>query len=525
MTLHVSYSNRDFTKRAQPMLNQSVRAMRWSDLGWCDQAEITSVGNYRDVGDLLELLRCPVEIMDNHGNVVWWGYANSLSYSRGSMRITYSLDTMFNTIKVAYSWVEPGTNVVGTRKTTAATTDTDSVGFYGTKELLKSTGGMTDAAALTYRNNLLAQLKYPVGIASGDGASLPAGGTNNTAADITIGCKGWIYTLGWRLATVGPMSRVRYVGTSATTVNFGNDAARAYGRQSITITESTNIIGLWLGLGKVVAPVDNLIIGIYLADANGDPSGSALATCTIAGASLTTTLTLTFCDLTADVPIAAGTVIAIKYSRSGAVDATNYYKCSGYAATGYAGGDWKIFDGASYAADAAILDTYFDVLANPLVETTRQIRDLIYTYGVMLDYNNVTITDASTITRYANLAGDTYALAEIQKLQELGYSDAARMVIKVTPGRQVEIYKASSTALYKADSYNRIYNAKTNEPIRPYVPPVGSWIELTDLTPETADTSRLITPGLQYLQAYEWRDGITTPIYELQEELQGALSA
>lgn len=522
--LTASYSNRDFTNRAQPMLNQSVRFMRWSTMGWCDKAEITASGDYKDVGDLLELLRCPVEIMDEHGDVIWWGYANSVSYQRAAMQITYSLDTMFNYVTVTYSWIAPGSNEVGVRKTTAATSDADSISFYGTKELVHSVSGMTDASAVQARDNVLAKHRFPRGVLSaGFGASLPPTGSVTTGAAITIGCNGWWYTLGWRYADVGPASRLRYVGTSATTVNFGNNASRAYGRQSITLTESTNIVGLWLGLGKVSAPLDNLIIGVYLADANGDPSGAALATCTIAGTALTTTLTLTYCDLTADVQLPAGTVIAVKYSRSGAVDGTNYYKCSGYAATGYAGGTWEIFDGANYVADAAILDTYFDLLTNPLVETTQQIKDLTTSYGALLDYGNTWIIDASGVSTFANKDGSTTALAEILEMAKLGYSDGARMVCKITRGRQLEIYKASTTPAYKVDSYNRVYSVKTGEPIQPYKPPIGAWVELSDLMPETVDTSRLITPGLQYVTAWEWRDGETNPVYEEQPEAGGAL--
>jgi hypothetical protein len=521
--LYVHYSNTDHTPRQQPVVQQSVNFMRWSTLGWCDKAEVTAISDYRDIGGLINMLRSPVEIYDEHGTLIWWGVMWSLSYLRGSIRVTYSLDSISNKVAVAYSWVEPGTNLVGIRKTTAYSSDSDSIGFFGTKELLISKSGLTDAAAIQIRDNELKKRKYIRMSTSGDGGgAAPVVECNPTVA-ITIGLMGWVHTLDWLHVAVPLASYIDYSGATASNINIGDVSGRPYGKQSFTIaTNAVTIVKVRLGLLKVGAPTDNLVVGMYATDASGNPTGSAVASANVAGSSLTTSVVGYDIDLGADVSAQPG-VYAIQVSRSGAVDGSNYYQVYGYAATGYSGGDWKIYNGTSWGADGSILDIRFVIYTNNLAETTQQIKEHIISAGQFLNTGNVIVTDASGIFTGSQRDGDTTALAEILDHFDSGYSDGARMVIKIGKARETEIYKASATPVYKANSYNQIYSVQTDEPIRPYMPPIGTWVVLTDLLPETADTARLITPGLQYMIAYEWREGNTTPIYESQDELGGAL--
>jgi hypothetical protein len=524
--LSVNYFNVDFSSRQQPILRQRVSAMRWSVRGWCESAEVQSTGDYRDVGSLLNLLRCPVEIWDEHGDCIWWGFTNSVSYSRGSMRITYSLENMFNSVKVIYSYIEPGVNEVGTRKDTAVTTDADSVAYYGTKELIRSVSGMTDAAAIAIRDNTLTRCKYPRGYATGDGGGLPSAGSVVTSAGITIGLKGWWETMGWQYANVTKVG-IKY-SVSNTAQSLGAAAANTKLLQQFTVgTTAMYVVGATFRITKVGAPTDNVTYEIYALDGSGNPTGSALATgATYAGTALSTSVaTNARAAFTTPVTLTAGTQYGVVVARSGAVSGTNYYSLAGDSAVGYTGGAARLWGGAAWGADIAAFDSYFRIEINPLIETSQQIKDLVITYGTLLDYSNTTIINASGIYTHANKGGETTALAEIMEMQSFGYSDGGRMVVKVSRGRNVEIYKASTTPVYKADSYNRIFNLQTGEPMRSYIPPIGTWVMLSDLMPETADTSRLIVPGLQYLEAYEWRNGETTPIYETQDEFGGMLTA
>jgi hypothetical protein len=196
------FYQRDNTTRATLAPVQfSVRQMRWVDQGGCDTAQIEASGAQLDLMALSDYLRYPVEIYDGIGRRCWWGFVNRVIVPCGVYQYEISLDRMYNSIAVAYSYIAPSTTEVGARKTTAYTTDTISIAEFGQKDLLQSAGGMADAAATALRDTLLTMRKIPQG-----GISL--GGDGGSA---TLECLGWYHNIKWRQASLAAGADVNTV--------------------------------------------------------------------------------------------------------------------------------------------------------------------------------------------------------------------------------------------------------------------------------------------------------------------------
>jgi hypothetical protein len=203
MKLKPVFKDRGFYTRANPKANLTVDSLRWSSLGGCSQAEFTATGPAVGVWEFAEYLRCPVEVYDEKAQPCWWGYVSEVKISSGALEWGVSLDEMYNRVAVAYSFIDPGSQTVGQRKTTAWSEDADSVDAFGHREMLATASGLTDAAGTAHRDTVLASFKYPGGVVTQTGAE---GSRGMAAASIT--CRGWYDTLDWQYANVAGTSSV-----------------------------------------------------------------------------------------------------------------------------------------------------------------------------------------------------------------------------------------------------------------------------------------------------------------------------
>lgn len=180
---------RDFSEFiAIPSL--TLRPMRWSWLlpGGPDYAEIEAAGKIDDLWSALQFLRCPVTIRNENGTPVWWGYVAEVSFAVAGVSFAVSLERMRNRVAVAYSYVAPGTQDVGERRTTSWAENTISISEWGQKEYLESVDGASDALAEGVRDEILNQSKYPRAVPSPVDRDAPA----------RLICRGWWHTLAWR---------------------------------------------------------------------------------------------------------------------------------------------------------------------------------------------------------------------------------------------------------------------------------------------------------------------------------------
>ena len=105
---------------------------------------------------------------------------------------------------------------------------------------------------------------------------------------------------------------------------YGNGSTQAFVGEVLYIpTGGVTVVGLQASLKKIASPVDNVQVSIW-SDNAGLPGTLVVATSTFPGASLSTSFGTTTFSLT-PTALAANTKYWAMFSRSGALDGTNYY--------------------------------------------------------------------------------------------------------------------------------------------------------------------------------------------------------
>lgn len=190
MTLFVRALDRAFlTPLALAQVELEPEDYDWDVLGGPKTARIRTHGNATELWELIEWLRCPIEILDENLEAVWWGFVKEIEIQIGAITIGVSLDGMANKVAVAYSYVEPGSNTTGSRATTAWVLDDESVATYGIKEQLGTLSQATHELATATRDTALNTLKFPIPIVrQGDDDGL----------SVILHCAGWFETLDWQ---------------------------------------------------------------------------------------------------------------------------------------------------------------------------------------------------------------------------------------------------------------------------------------------------------------------------------------
>lgn len=501
------FKARDFTDTAQPGLKFTVNALRWSDAGGPVEARITASGTVEELYRLTAMMRCPVDIYDDLGVWLWGGFVSEIQIGSGAYTYGAQIDSMANKIAVAYSYIEPGTNNVGTRKTTAFAQDDTSIAEYGTKEALISESGLSDTAATNKRDTALAEKFKPQGVLTW--------GASETSAEII--CRGWFDTLSWRLASWASVSGPGF-STNNADQSIGAGTAIMEAMQQITVgDQSINLLSLGIYGRKVGAPTDNLYIGVYALDTSGNPTGSSLASVTFAGTALTTSNGWISGTIT-EYELAAGTTpaYAINVSRSGTADASNYYVWRVDTALGYTGGTMRTYGGTTWSALATPADATFQTTVNNKVYGDNQIKDLVTQYGQFIVYQ-VFETAAYSVPQLPSYRdGDTDTLTEVLAIMNNGTNNGRRILATVDKDRRViwseEPASTTITHYLKRDG---TLTDSSGARVVPYMPPVGVWAQLADV-PSTADNSLLIDASRQYISGAEW-----TPDSGLRLEFRG----
>lgn len=191
MTLAVRFQQRSFAEAlVLPRVWWQVERHSWAAIGGPKDATITAFGDAPALWELVQMLRCPVEVRNHRGDPVWWGYVAEVEVSVGAITVAASLDTMANRLAVAYAYTTPD-NTIGTRATTAWVEDAQSVAEYGTFERLEAshTDDTTTAAAL--RDALLEAYKLPIPT-----VTVAAEAAEQRA---TLHCRGWWDTFARRM--------------------------------------------------------------------------------------------------------------------------------------------------------------------------------------------------------------------------------------------------------------------------------------------------------------------------------------
>lgn len=481
----VVFKKRDFSDLLAPVgVEFEVERYSISGKGGPKKATIRATGTQAGLFDLLELLRCPVEIYDEVNDLVWWGCVYQAEVSLGAVRMRASLDSMSNSIAVAYE-----DTASGERKTTSYLADTISTGEYGIKQTLASLSDASQVRAEAKRAELLERKKYPIPLIDVTGRDDPG-----TAR---LECRGWYATLDWqRYSSSSGLEAYEDMGSGSQV--FGDHTDRTMVEQGVTPAASWSAKVVSVPIKKIGAPADNVQMSLY------DAGWNQLALVNVAGTSLTTSSEWIEFELAAPVALTSGAVYHILVSRSGAMDPDNHYEVDVSEDVGYTGGAFRIWNGSTYVSRVPNADMNFRITGE--LETTEQIRAIATAAGEFI--TAVDIEDASGISTNQYRDGDATALTEIEELLDTGTANNRRLLCEVDRNRRLRVYEepaapTSEIGLISMDVQGRFYDG-TDRLIHPTSCPAAFWCTLKDVVPGSLDGSRLTMIHLFFVEEMEY---------------------
>lgn len=476
-----------------PDLVFNIDRYSWLTMGGPGSATIQASGTRAALFELVNHLRAPVEILNDLGEAVWWGYFSELVVNLKGINFGVDLKSMYNNVAVAYT----DQNI---RLTTQWSGDADSIDEYGQKEILLSKSDVTEADALQRRDTALASTKYPI-------PTLKFSGGENVTATIT--CKGWISTLEWRYY-FNACGKESYETTGEGGREIGEDD-RPMLAQSFRILATTawNATSVWVRPWKQGMdgdlPTDDLVISIK-ADSAGVP-GATLASGLLNATAIGTSADWLEFVLDGAVTLTPGTTYWIHVKRSGAVDETRYFMVDTNRAAGYERG--KIFlwnepldkwgeDFVNWG------DLLFKLVGN--VDNSIQIGTLVSTCGEF--FAGSIIEDAAGPASNPYRDGDTLGSYELEKLLNAGTIHNRRLLCEVTRSRYLRVYEeparpAEARSSYALNEAGEVMMENLTA-MDQSLCPVGIWCHLQDVIPASVDLERVADPSLFIIDEAEF---------------------
>lgn len=224
---------------------------------------------------------------------------------------------------------------------------------------------------------------------------------------------------------------------------------------------------------KVGSPAD--AVRIRLANYSGGAPTTTLETVDIAAASISESAVWVTAALTGLTAMASG--LCVRISRTGALDAANYYIVDLDGDGGYAGGSVRLYDGSGWVDPVEAASLLFRI--EGATATTTQMGEIVAAVGQSF-VTGVDVVDASGVTTLQYRDGDRTGLEEIERLLEFGMSTGERLLATVTVDGILQIKKApAATAAADAwliDERERLRTPQGNL-VEEGLLPVGRWVK------------------------------------------------
>lgn len=499
---------RQFSGRAlnQPNAVQKVERYSHSVFGGPKAARINYTGGELDLWELIERLRCPVEIYSDFGDRTWWGFVAGVELKIGHIAISVSIDSMYNRVAVAYNLVDA--DLVGERQTTEWMEDADSVASYGDRELLQTASESTAEWAAAIQEMLLNQKRYPI-------PALTMSGQTAQTPTASLLCRGWFSAFDWVYysKTIAPVACT----TSGTgTQVLGNIDNNAIIAQSFQLPRQGTVRGIYLLLKKIGSPTDDFIYEIR-SDNSGVPSSTPGSRGTISGSSISTEFAWKYIELEAgaDVVLAGIQPYWIYITRVKQVevddepvemyvsDADNYYELDVTEGLEYTGGVMKLGNiSATWRDRSPDADLNFMVPYSITEDTGIQAADIVTASGQFI--NSLAYINSGILSNPVR-DGDGKAGFELMEILKMGTSNKRRILATIDAERNLMIYEEPQlTATNWLIDRNGDLKDRFDNPIRRETCPVGMWVRLKDVIPSSADISRLADPTLIFVDEAEY---------------------
>ena len=428
MNLHTRFLNRDFTERLSVPSAIVFEVDRYSHaaIGGPDRARIRVSGTLLDLWRLTDYLRTPVEIYDNWGETVWWGFVNEMRIQTRAIEFTLSLTPMANSIDVRYTTTSTGQSQAGTSALAGVAVNQDSIDEFGTKQMIASLTEANETDAQDHRDTLLESLAYP------RPQDVEARDVNQ--ASVTLLCHGWWKTLEWRYYSEPATAEV-HNNNPTTTQPFGDTTTEKVG-QTFTVSSSDAFLPIKIDvmLASIGSPAGDVTVSIYTI--SGGLPDTLIDSDDITGSTIIQDVNTTWYTATLDsaTDLAASTQYWLEIKRTAAGDASNYFTAGVDENAAYTGGQFYTHNGTVWAGDAT-KDMPFVVTGTR--DTNTQITDLLDGVGEFITGYDVPATARELPAR--NQSGNINALEIVEQLLRHGTSNDKRLVAEVTPGRRLVV--------------------------------------------------------------------------------------
>jgi hypothetical protein len=436
---------------------------------------------------LATMLRCPLEIYDTRGYLVWWGYLFAVEIRIGMRQINISLGHTFNRVRVAYTLLEPGQVTSSQRMDTAWASHAQSMDRYGQKDYLRTLSATSTEFAEATRDLILSQQALPR-------KEVRSGESEGGSYSALLTGKGWFSTLDWILYEEDS-GREGYTGTGGGVQAFGQNSSPSVIAQSFQI-QSTKSWWLETASVKIQAtgtPADNVVLDV-MSDGGGVP-GSVLSSGTIPNSAFSVAYQYLYADMSPRIQLSPGTTYWLRISRSGSLDADNYFKVDVDESLGYTSGVLRIFDGSWVARDPDA-DLLFTV--NGTRETSKQMVDVINATGQFI--RGMTIATQSGVYRNPFRNGETSGLYVLRDLLKAGTTNGKRYLAYVDRQRWLTVYEEPdpSNIAYQVDEFDRWWG-KHNVLTPKSITPAGVWYTVKGL-PATLNATDISDPGQYFIE-------------------------
>lgn len=192
--------DRDF-RAVLALPDMTITPLRWGSLAvGGPEFAIVQVDGPRAALLLVEVwLRYGVEIFNELGQCVWWGYVESYQLETPTSSSSNSVDDLSNSIKIEYGEAATGFEE-----------DASSVAEYGRKQTVLPVSPALSNSVAQRQATELAQRSEPQ----------PIPGERGEQSRATLYCVGWLKTLGWLFYSRAE-GLVEYVGTGSREQVFG----------------------------------------------------------------------------------------------------------------------------------------------------------------------------------------------------------------------------------------------------------------------------------------------------------------
>ena len=225
-----------------------------------------------------------------------------------------------------------------------------------------------------------------------------------------------------------------FAGASVTVVLTGNQTA-----QKFVQSDAFDLWRIGIKVAKAGSPSDNLQI-LLKSDSGGNPTGSTIATATIAGSSISTNATWTWLYTATNPALTAAANYWIVIQRSGASSDTNYYLLS-MDRTAYS--VCKSWDGAAWQVQPQV--QYVPFRAWGWEDNAIQMKRILTDMGQFFERLEIIGSTGVKTNQYRDNRLD--AMAEFRKLFDQGDSTGKRLYANVTSDRVLQIGIQSDYAI------------------------------------------------------------------------------